>query len=154
MKIRTLVKNKIMLALVDSGSSHYFISAHFLLKAGITPQPTTPKQVRVANGSILISDKYVPNLDWWVQGQSFPCDMRVIELEAYDAILGFDWLQSHSPISHHWKNRTMEFSHKGQQIVITGVQPAELKLEELPVERMAKWFSGNDIWALAIVNTV
>lgn len=148
MKIRALVKNKVMLVLLDSGSSHCFISAQFLLKAGITPQPAAPKQVRVANGGILIYDKYVPNLELWVQGHSFTCDMRVIDLEAYDATLGFDWIQSHSPISHHWKNRTMELSHKGQQICITAILPAKLKLEELPVERLAKWLFGSDVWAM------
>ena len=59
-KLRALVKNQVMLTLVDSGSSHSFVSAAFLDRVGIVPVPTVPKQVRVANGEIMISDSYVP----------------------------------------------------------------------------------------------
>lgn len=89
-----------MLILVDSGSSHSFVSSSFLFKVGIKPQPTSLRQVRVANGQILHSASYVPELEWWIQGHSFTSSMRVLELEAYDAILGFDWLKAHSPINH------------------------------------------------------
>ena len=60
LKVRVLVKNQVMLTLVYSGSSHNFVSAEPLDRVGITPVPTVPKQVRVANGEIMISDSYVP----------------------------------------------------------------------------------------------
>jgi hypothetical protein len=66
MRLRSLVKNKIMLMLLDSGSSHYFVSDSFLRKVGIVPVQTTPKQVKVANGEILLTDTYVPNMEWWI----------------------------------------------------------------------------------------
>ena len=37
MKLRSLVKNKVFLLLVDSGSSHSFVSSAFLQKVGIVP---------------------------------------------------------------------------------------------------------------------
>jgi hypothetical protein len=107
-RLRALVKNKVMLILVDSGSSHSFVSSSFLVAVGIIPVSAKPKQVRVANGDILISDKIVPQMEWWVQGHSFCTDMSVLDLQAYDAILGFDWLKTHSPINHHWEHKTME----------------------------------------------
>ena len=51
-------------------------------------------------------------------------------MPAYDAILGFDWLSAHSPISHHWDNKTMSFEHKGLSITLKGVQPKDLSLQE------------------------
>ena len=60
LKVRVLVKNQVMLTLVYRGSSHNFVSAESLDRVGITPVPTVPKQVRVANGEIMISDSYVP----------------------------------------------------------------------------------------------
>lgn len=57
-----------------------------------------PKQVKVANGEIFITDQCVPNMEWWAQGHTFTTNMRVLDLPAYDAILGYHWLQAHSPI--------------------------------------------------------
>lgn len=62
--MRALVRNKVMLILVDSGSSHSFVSSAFLDKCGILPVPMEPKQVRVANGDTLITDKQVLQLQW------------------------------------------------------------------------------------------
>ena len=43
LKVRALVKNQVMLTLLDSGSSHSFVSADFLNRVGIIPIPTVPK---------------------------------------------------------------------------------------------------------------
>jgi hypothetical protein len=56
-RLRALVKNKVMLILVDIGSSNCFISADFVKKVGLPTRKTTPKQVKVANGDILLSAK-------------------------------------------------------------------------------------------------
>jgi hypothetical protein len=50
MRNRALVHNKVMLILVDSGSSRSFVSSAFLLQTGISSQPIAPMQARVANG--------------------------------------------------------------------------------------------------------
>lgn len=50
LKLKAMVKNKIMLLLVDSGSSHSFVSSVFLQKYGITPTTMKSKLVKVANG--------------------------------------------------------------------------------------------------------
>ena len=77
-KLRALVQNKVMLLLVDSG---------------LTVVPASPKQVKLPNGQVLLSDQIVPQLSWWCQGHTINTDMRVLDLEVYDGILGFDWLK-------------------------------------------------------------
>jgi len=153
LRLCSLVKNKVMLMLVDSGSSHSFVSADFLHKVGIHAVPAPSKSVGLANGETLISDKYVPKLEWWVQGYSFFTDMRVLDFGAYDCILGFDLLKQFSPITHHWENRIMEFIDHGISVKLQGIPPAPLALKELSVAQFAKWSATNDIWALAIVDT-
>lgn len=68
LKIKALLKNKVMLILVDSGSSHNFVSSSFLAKANIQPTQMKPKTVKVANRDMLIIESYVPDLEWWAQG--------------------------------------------------------------------------------------
>jgi len=57
MKLRALVQNKVLLILVDSGSSHSFMSKAFVQMLGISTVPMSPQQVRLANGDCLITDE-------------------------------------------------------------------------------------------------
>jgi hypothetical protein len=96
-RLRALVKNQVMLTLVDSGSSDSFVSSTFINRLGLPTIPAPPAQVRVADGSVIQSKAMVPKLTWWIQGYTFQTDMRVIDLNVYDAILGYDWLKPRSP---------------------------------------------------------
>jgi hypothetical protein len=129
------VKNKVMLALLDSGSSHSFVNSDFVKQAGLDTVATTPKTVRLANGEILVFDKMVHNLEWWCQGHTLVGNMILLDLGAYDAILGYDWLKVHSPMNYHWENRTIEFQRKGKTIALQGVKPVSPQLQSIePVQ--------------------
>lgn len=151
MRLRALVKKKVMLILVDSGSSHSFVTAEFLHKVDIVHETTTAKSVKVANGDTLITDKIVPGMEWLLQGHTFAADLRVLDIPTYDAILGYDWLSQHSPISHDWKHRTMELLHNGQQIELQWVTSNTHGLQKVSPECLAKWIASNDVWACAPV---
>lgn len=140
-----------MLTLIDSGSSHHFVSEHFLRKAGIEPVPAAPKQVKVANGENMISDKCVPQLRWWCNGHTLITDMRVLDLGANDAILGYDWLKSHSPMNCDWEKRVLQFEERGRMITLQGVKAEGLAIQELSARKLMKWYKGNDLWALVLL---
>lgn len=46
----------------------------------------------------------------------------------------------------------MEFSHLGKDILLQGVQPAPLSVQEISLHTMGKWLAGNEVWALAVVD--
>lgn len=79
-----------MLILVDSGSSSSFVSSRFVERVGLKVVPCVSAQVRVANGNILRSNTMVKAMEWWANGHTYVSNMRVLELGAYDAILGYD----------------------------------------------------------------
>jgi hypothetical protein len=56
LKLRALVHNKVMLILVDSESSHSFVSSTFLHTRGIPYVAMPPIQVKVANGETLVTN--------------------------------------------------------------------------------------------------
>jgi hypothetical protein len=153
-KIRSLVNDKVMLILLDSGSSHSFVGTNFVAQAGLSPVPTMARQVHLPNGQVLISDQMVPQLEWWCQGFTLATDMRVLELEAYDAILGYDWLKSHSPMTCHWADGILEFRDMGREIKLQGVKQAPLSVQAMEAEQLWKCAKGNDIWAFVVVNCV
>jgi hypothetical protein len=67
LRLKVMVKTKVMLVLLDSGSSHSFTSSAFLFQVGLTDVSTQPKQVKVANRETLLTDKMIPQLSWWCQ---------------------------------------------------------------------------------------
>jgi hypothetical protein len=103
-----------MLILVDTGSSHSFISQNFVQMLNIPTLPMSPQHVNLANGDILITNQWVPNLEWWSNGYTVQTTMKVLHMPAYDAILGYDWLKSNSSMQCNWAEKTLEFQHKGQ----------------------------------------
>jgi hypothetical protein len=88
--------------LVDSGSSHTFLST----KIGSSLPHLQPLQptlaVQVANGEILQCTQHLPQALWSVQGCNFTTDLKLLPLQSYDMILGLDWLSSFSPMHIHW----------------------------------------------------
>jgi hypothetical protein len=92
-RLRALVGNQVMLLLIDSVSTHTFVTKSFAERAGceISPAPALP--VKVANGELMVSREQVKGLNWWSQGNTFSTDMRLLDLGAYDAILGVNWLK-------------------------------------------------------------
>jgi hypothetical protein len=153
-RLRALVGNQVLLILVDSGSSTYFIHAQMLdkLKCTVTDAPSVA--VKVANGEYMHSNKIVPEFTWWSHGATFVTPMRVLDLGAYDAILGMDWLKHHSPMTTDWNKKFLSFPHEGKQVTLQGILSCSAtSVREVPVEQLAKWVKGNDIWAMAVVHT-
>jgi hypothetical protein len=44
----------------------------------------------------------------------------VLELDAYDAILGYDWLKIHNPMICHWELKHWNFRNKGGRSIYRG----------------------------------
>jgi hypothetical protein len=109
LRIRALVHNKVMLILVNSRSSHSFVSYAFVLQVGLHTQSVLPMKVKAPNKDKLTSSQQINNLEWWAQGYTFHTSMSVLDMGAYDAILGYDWLSSHSPMVCYWDFKTLQF---------------------------------------------
>ena len=77
-----------MLSLVDTGSSHTFVSSNFMAITKLPVQQMPPLKVKLANGSWMTTTKKVKQLKWYIQGHTFQIDMIVLDSLPYDAILG------------------------------------------------------------------
>jgi hypothetical protein len=148
-----MVGNQILLILVDSGSSNSFINAAMLDRIQCTVQDTIVVPVKIANGEYMHCSQLVPALTWWCQGETFTTSMRVLELGAYDAILGMDWLKQNSPMVTDWEHHCLAFPYNNKFVKLKGIlAPVTDTVRELPVEQLIKWYKGNEVWALAIVH--
>lgn len=130
------------------------MSAKFFKMVGLTPIPTRPPQVKVANGQVLISDHWFPKMSWWCNGVTMQADMKVLELDTFDAIQGYDWLQLHSPMLCHWANKTIEFVEDGVVVKLQGIRPPPKALYPMAAKQLHKRLRGNDIWAMVVLSKV
>ena len=155
-QLRALVQNKVVLILVDSGSTHTFVDKALLDKVDIpTEKLVHPLQVKVANGSLIACTEKVPQLTWWIQGHNFSNSMQVLPLGGHDIILGMDWLEQWGVMQCHWDDKWIQFQYQGKEVRLQGVLPVQQEsIEEISAEQFLKWEKGNDVWATALLNRI
>jgi hypothetical protein len=154
MGVRALLQNQVLLILVDSGSSASFISQTMVDRVGLPTQQCSLAKVKVANGEILKSDRVVKSMEWWANGHTYRNDMRVLELGAYDAILGYDWLRRHSPMQCDWEGKIISFEDNGEEVQLMGTAGQQGEVMGISTVQLEKMIKGNDIWAFAVLETV
>jgi hypothetical protein len=92
------------------------------------------------------------NLEWLVQNHSFVAYLCVVDLGGCDAVLGVDWLAPFGDTVCNWQAQTMNIEHNGETVHLQGVQDTTRCIAtEASAEQLSHWFSGNDIWASALV---
>jgi len=101
--------------LLDSGSSHNFISEQLAACLPNWQLLQKPLQVKVANDSVLICTHEV-TCAWLVQGVQFETTFRILPLQCYDSILGMDWLEQFNPMQIHWVEKWLSFTYKGAKV--------------------------------------
>lgn len=123
-RFRGFIAGQEAFMLLDSGSSHCFISDQLASVFSVSRPLAKPVQVKIANGELITCSLEIPDCMWGLQGHTFRSDFKVLPLGGYDIILGMDWLSLHSPMHIHWAEKWLRFDHKGKEIVLKGIQPA------------------------------
>lgn len=122
MRMLGQIQSKEILILVDSGSSASFISKRVASSLiGVLEQPVHV-QVKVAGGAMLHCCSEILNCEWTTQGHVFFTNLKVLELNNYDMILGMDWLMQHSPMTVDWTTKSLIIACAGTQIQLHGVR--------------------------------
>ncbi|CAN6328732.1 unnamed protein product [Urochloa humidicola] len=113
--------------LVDSGSSHSFLSASLsstMVDVSEVPDLVT---VQVANGQRLICSQQLLQAKWSVGGYVFQSNLKILPLSSYDLILGMDWLEAHSPMKVHWQQKWLAIPYETTTAVLYGSRPDVLE---------------------------
>lgn len=75
-------------------------------------------------------------------------------MNPYDAILGFDWMQSHSPMECHWKQKTLQFLENGRHVKRQVLLDPPMQLSLISASKVYNATKGNDIWAFVLLDHV
>lgn len=153
-RVRALLHNQVMLTLVDTGSSSTSINKNLVDKIGFKRGVLLLKSRWLMGSEWLTSDNMVKDLEWWVNGHTYQIDMRVLELGAYDTILGYDWLKKHSPMHCDWVKRVISFEDRGEKVRLMGDGMRVKEVKEISVLQIEKSMKGNDVWAFALMENI
>ncbi|OMO52118.1 Retroviral aspartyl protease [Corchorus olitorius] len=108
MRIICKIKNHTLIALVDSGSTH-FISTSTAKFLGLFINSKEKTDVSVANGASMTSLGRCSGLQWESQGLCFSSDFLVIPVKGCDIVLGIKWLVTLGPILWDFEALNMQF---------------------------------------------
>ncbi|XP_044356666.1 uncharacterized protein [Triticum aestivum] len=112
-------------ALIDSGSTATFITPKIAHLARCALTPTRKRKVVVANGDTLWSEFIALECPFSLQGTQFSTDLRVLQLQGYDVILGADWMASFNPVE-------LDFDEMQVKITLKTGEKKIFKDESLP----------------------
>jgi hypothetical protein len=91
-----------------------FLNSSLAHKLQLTATPLACMSVKVANGVVLSCTSEVKSFEWWIQGHTFHMDAKVLDMGAYDLVLGMDWLEQFSPMNCAWLEKWIEFNYNNQ----------------------------------------
>ncbi|XP_042065679.1 uncharacterized protein LOC121809207 [Salvia splendens] len=120
MRIRGKCQKRILRILIDTGSTHNFLSAKVAKRISCKLLPVNSKAVEVANGQILQCTQKCSKLEWEMQGSRFHAEVYLIPLETYDLILGGEWLSTLGEIKWNFNNLSMIFNFHGEEVKLQG----------------------------------
>jgi hypothetical protein len=147
MKFKGMIQGLEVLILVDSGSSHSFLCPQIaLFLDGVTTIPCLVV-VQVANAGRIQCSRQLLGGTWLVQHCMFMVDFQVLDIAAYDLIMGMDWLALHNPMKVHGIQKWMLILYKNSLVFPPG-SVVEVTMGEL--QRPS--FADQNRWWLCCLN--
>ncbi|KAA8522007.1 hypothetical protein F0562_012679 [Nyssa sinensis] len=144
MRVRGTIGRISTTVLVDSGSTHNFISEVLAKKVGLQPIQGGQFEVMVASGERLSSQGKCKGVKLLLQGIPVSADFYLLPLEGYDIVLGTQWLQTLGPILWDFAKLQMKFKVAEAEVTLQGEScPADQIVGELKfIKEARKGYKG------------
>ncbi|XP_041025505.1 uncharacterized protein LOC121265907 [Juglans microcarpa x Juglans regia] len=110
-----------VIVLIDSGSTHNFVSERMANLLRLPAVPTETFTVRVANGENLRCQGRFEEVQINLQGTIFSLTLYSLPLIGLDVVLGIQWLESLGFVVCDWRKLTMEFTWENQTKRLVGI---------------------------------
>jgi hypothetical protein len=110
MQVRVALGAAVLVALLDTGSTHNFIGEEAARRTGLVIQPRPRLTATVANGERIRCLGVIRQAPISIDGEQFLVDLFVMPLAGYDLVLGTQWLVTLGQIVWDFTARTMSFT--------------------------------------------
>ena len=124
MRIHGIIGGHQLLILIDSGSTHSFLSSQWMTELKLPCEPKAGLQVMVANGNKIRSPGQCLDVPVTMGNQLIHIDFYILNLTGIDAVLGVNWLQTLGPILWDFAAKTMVFKQNGRVMELQGTNMA------------------------------
>lgn len=115
-------------ALLDSGSTHNFISTTAAHRIGLHFHDSHGTHVIVANGDRVACWGVARDVAIRIDKEHFTVDCYSIPLDCYDMVLGVAWLYTVGPILWDFDDLCMAFWHHGHRVLWKGIGSTRTEL--------------------------
>lgn len=105
-------------ATIDSGAATSIIARNTMEQLGFDIEESTNRNIISANGSTTASLGKIIDLPIVIEEENIPITVEVMETEAYNILLGNDWLKK-AGASYDWKNQELTINWRNQKIKTT-----------------------------------
>ena len=150
LKIRGHIAGLPVLALIDSGASHNFISEDIVQRLKMKGDEEQTFWVRLGDGRRRKTAGICKAIALNLEGVELAADFHVFPLGGVDVILGVAWLKTLGNIKLNWDSLSMEFKYGDRNVTVKGEQKKELSSNSGDSHGS---FSGVDFWGLLLSST-
>nr|DAD19760.1 TPA_asm: hypothetical protein HUJ06_021223 [Nelumbo nucifera] len=123
MKVKGKVGGEEVTALVDSGSTHNFLSTKLAQRVGLKPTKDGQFKVAVVNGQTLVSPGKCFAVSLMLQDVPLQIDFYLLPIDGYEVILGTQWLSILGIIMWDFFHFCMKFWVNGREVLLQGIPP-------------------------------
>jgi hypothetical protein len=131
------IQGQSIVVLIDSGSSASFLAESIASRLPELTRTALTASVKIANGQLLRCSSVIEDCHFALGEYQFKHDLRILQLDSYDLILGIDWLARYSPMQVHWESKWLSIPYHGSQIFLQGItapQPGDLVFQVLAAD--------------------
>ena len=119
MEIGGTSQGKTLSFLIDSGSSHSFLSPSTIKRLGLHTQAIGRNlRISLANGSSLTTLEQVVKIGFELRGFSTYQAFRILNMGKFQGILGMDWLHKNNAIIHCAQGSLSFIDAQGNQVLV------------------------------------
>ena len=123
MKLQGTLQDRKILILVDSGSTHNFISSQLVKELKLPTQAVPGFGVTIGNGEIIACDQICPNLVLQLPDLVIQQDFYPFSINGAEVVLGIKWLATLDTVQVNWKDMSLVFQRNGKQFRLQGLKP-------------------------------
>ena len=124
MLLPVVFKGERFLALLDTGSTHNFVSGETMRRLGLVPAGGERLRITVANGDRMPCEGIARNVPIRIYDEDFAITCVGLNLGGFDFIMGFDFIRTLGPILWDCEALTLSFWRDGRRVTWQGVAGA------------------------------
>jgi hypothetical protein len=122
LKIKGYIKHKLVVVLIDSGSTHNFIHRRLADELHCFVHPVSNFQILIANGGTMKCGGCCENVKLQMGDYHMKTHMFSISMGGCDIVLGVEWLHTLGPITMDYQELYMSFHQEAHTYTLRGLQ--------------------------------